>query len=156
MNYTMRGKTFDELSVGEEIASPARTVTEADVMSFAGLTGDYQPEHINEEFARTSPFGQRIAHGILTLAMATGLINQTGITEGTNIAVIELNVRFVKAVKFGDTIRAVMRIKEKRETKKPDRGIVLTEATVFNQHDEPVLEGGWTLMLRRSEKKETP
>jgi acyl dehydratase len=150
MDYKMRGKTFDELIVGEKVFSPGRTITEADVVNFAGLSGDFQPEHMNEEFARNSPYGQRIAHGILTLAITTGLINQTGITEGTNIAVLEFTVRFVKAVCFGDTIRAVMRIKEKRETKKADRGIVITETTVFNQRNEAVLEGGWTLMVYRT------
>jgi acyl dehydratase len=78
MEFKMRGQTFDDFNVGDEILTAVRTVTEADVVNFAGLSGDYHPEHMNEEFAKNNPFGERIAHGVLILAMATFLDNQTG------------------------------------------------------------------------------
>ncbi|MGB9846421.1 MAG: MaoC/PaaZ C-terminal domain-containing protein [Desulfotomaculales bacterium] len=151
MGYQFRGKTFDELNVGDEFFTAARTVTEADVVNFAGLSGDFNPLHTDETFGKTTPFGTRIAHGVLIQAIATGLANQLGIFEGTTIAVLEMVSRFTGAVKFGDTVHVVMRVKEKRESKKPDRGLVDVEVRVLNQREEPVLEGNWLIMLVRKE-----
>ena len=145
----MRGRTFDEFAVGEEIVGGARTVTEDDVMSFARLSGDFHPEHMNEEYARKGPFGERIAHGLLILSMATGLLNQTGVFEGTSIAILEVTTRFMKAVKFGDTIRATQKIIGKKEPSKPDRGVLTTLITVLNQHDQKILEAELLVMLYR-------
>ena len=105
MFYKVRGRTFEDFAIDEEIISGARTVTEADVVNFACLSGDFHPEHMNEEYARKGPLGKRIAHGLLIMSMATGLLNQTGAFEGTSIAILEVTVRFIKAVKFGDTAR---------------------------------------------------
>jgi acyl dehydratase len=149
MEYKPRGKTFDELTRGDEVTTTGRTITETDVVNFAGISGDFHPEHINEEYAKKSPLGGRIAHGLLTTAVATGMVNQTGITEGTTIAVLEMKQRFIKAVKFGDTIRSVFKIINKKETKKPDRGIVTASLTVLNQRDEVVLEAEVVMMLYR-------
>ena len=149
MPHNLRGRTFDEFSVNEEIVGGARTVTEADVVNFARLSGDFQPEHIDEEFARKHPFGGRVAHGLLVLSMATGLLNQTGAFEGTSIAILEVTARFLKAVKFGDTIRAIQKILGKKETSKPDRGILTTRITVLNQADQPVLEADLVMLLYR-------
>jgi acyl dehydratase len=149
MPHKLRGRTFDEFAVDEEIVSGARTVTEADVVNFANLSGDFQPEHMNEEFARKGPMGARIAHGLFVLAMATGLLNQTGAFEGTSIAILEVTARFVKAVKFGDTIRAIQKILGKKETSKPDRGILTTRITVLNQDDRTILEADLVMLLYR-------
>lgn len=150
MRYRIRGKSFEEINIGDEYTTGARTVTEADVVNFAGLSGDFQPEHMNEEFATRGAMGARIAHGLLILAMATGLLNQTGLTEGTTIALMEMKVRFTHPVRFGDTITAVARVVGKRETKKPDRGIVTLAATVLNQHEVAVLEAEWPIMIYRN------
>ncbi len=149
MPYTLRGRTFDEFEIGEEIVGGTRTVTEADVVNFASLSGDFQPEHMNEEYAMKGPMGARIAHGLLILSMATGLLNQTGAFEGTSIAILEVTVRFLKAVKFGDTIRAIQKILGKRETSKPDRGVLTTRITVLNQDDQTILEADEILLLYR-------
>jgi acyl dehydratase len=149
MPYKVRGKTFEEFALNEEIVSGARTVTEADVVNFACLSGDFHPQHMNKEYAAKDPGGERIAHGLLILSMATGLLNQTGVFEGTSIAILETTVRFVKAVKFGDTIRAVQKIAEKKETSKPDRGVLTTRITVMNQDDETVLEAGLVILQYR-------
>ncbi len=149
MPYKVRGKTFEEFELNEEIVSGARTVTEADVVNFACLSGDFHPQHMNKEYAAKDPGGERIAHGLLVLSMATGLLNQTGVFEGTSIAILETTVRFVKAVKFGDTIRAVQKIAGKKETSKPDRGVLSTRITVMNQDDETVLEAGLVILQYR-------
>jgi acyl dehydratase len=149
MLYKVRGRTFDEFVIDEEIVSGARTVTEADVVNFACLSGDFHPEHMNEEYARKGPLGERIAHGLLVLSMATGLLNQTGAFEGTSIAILEVTTRFVKAVKFGDTIRATQKIVGKKETSKPDRGVLTSRITVLNQNDEMILEADLVALLYR-------
>lgn len=149
MPYRVRGKTFEEFELNEEIVSGARTVTEADVVSFACLSGDFHPQHMNKEYAAKDPGGERIAHGLLVLSMATGLLNQTGVFEGTSIAILETTARFLKAVKFGDTIRAVQKIVGKKETSKPDRGVLSTRITVMNQDDETVLEADLVILQYR-------
>ena len=149
MKYRPRGKTFDELNIGDEVVTIGRTITETDVVNFAGLSGDFHPEHIHEEYGRKSPLRGRIAHGLLVTAVSTGMVNQTGITEGTTIAVLEMKERFLKPVRFGDTIQAIFKIIDKKETKKADRGIVCAALTVINQRDEIVLEGEIVLMLYR-------
>jgi acyl dehydratase len=149
MFYKVRGRTFDEFMIGEEIVSGARTVTEADVVNFACLSGDFHPEHMNLEYAKKGPLGERIAHGLLIMSIATGLLNQTGVFEGTTIAVLEMRARFVKAVKFGDTIRAIQKIVGKKETSKSDRGILTSQVAVLNQDDQTVLEADLVALLYR-------
>ncbi len=149
MNYKIRGRTFDEFEIDEEIISGARTVTETDVVNFACLSGDFHPEHMNDEYARKGPLGERIAHGLLVMSMATGLLNQTGAFEGTSIAILEVTSRFIKAVKFGDTIRAIQKIVGKKETSKPDRGVLTSRITVLNQDDQKVLEADLVALLYR-------
>ncbi|MCL4441919.1 MAG: MaoC family dehydratase N-terminal domain-containing protein [Firmicutes bacterium] len=149
MAYQLRGKNFDQFSVGDEFYTASRTITEADVVTFAGLSGDYNPLHTDQVFMEKSAFGGRIAHGALILSVATGLANQLGIFEGTTIAVLEMVTRFTGAVKMGDTIRLVLTITDKKESKKPDRGVVNVGIKVLNQADQPVLEGSWAVMLVR-------
>ncbi len=149
MAYQLRGKTFDQFSVGDEFHTASRTITEADVATFAGLSGDYNPLHTDQVFMEKSAFGGRIAHGALILSVATGLANQLGIFEGTSIAVLEMVTRFTAAVKFGDTVRVLLTINDKKESKKPDRGVINVGVKVFNQTDQSVLEGNWMVMLAR-------
>lgn len=149
MLYKVRGRTFDEFEIGEEIVSDARTVTEADVVNFACLSGDFHPEHTDEEYAKNGPLGERIAHGLLIMSIATGLLNQTGAFEGTTIAVLEMRIRFIRAVKFGDTIRAIQKIVAKKETSKNDRGVLTSYVIVLNQDDQKVLEADLVALLYR-------
>jgi acyl dehydratase len=140
---------FEDFEMDREYVTGSRTITEADVVNFAGLSGDYNPLHINEEFARRTVFGTRIAHGLLGLSIASGLINQMGIGEGTVIAFLGMTWTFRAPLKFGDTITVHERVAEKRETSKQDRGIVRMAVSVINQHDEIVQEGEHTLMIKR-------
>ena len=151
MAYKPRGLTFDQFNVGDVFVCQARTVTEADTVNFAGVSGDYNPLHTDEEFAKTTPFGGRIAHGVLGLAIATGQANQLGVFEGTTMALMQQTVKYVGATKFGDTIHLELKVAEKKETSKPDRGIVTFDATVLNQHGKAVIESQWVLMMKRGQ-----
>jgi acyl dehydratase len=144
------GLVFEQFEPGAVYTSQARTVTESDVAQFAGLSGDFNPLHTDAEFARTTAFGERIAHGMLVMAMATGMANWTGIFEGTTIALAEQQIRYKGAVKFGDTIHLKLTVAEKKETSKPDRGVVKFDAEVINQAGATVIDGQWTLLMKRS------
>lgn len=145
-----RGLTFDEFQQGDTFVSPARTVCEADVVNFAGLSGDYNALHIDSVAAESTPFGERIAHGMLVASMATGMANWTGIFEGTTIALMEQVLQYKGVVKFGDTVHLQLSVAEKRETSKKDRGIVIFDTQIKNQEGNTVIEGQWTLMMRRN------
>lgn len=146
-----RGLTFEQFEIANCYESQARTVTEADVITFAGLSGDYNPLHTDAEFGRSNPFGERIAHGMLVLSMATGMAQWTGIFEGTTLALMEQTVRYKAPVKFGDTVHLELEVLEKKPSSKPDRGVVRFAARVFNQRGEVVQEGEWTCLMKRSE-----
>ncbi len=150
MPHPLRGLTFDQFNPGDVFESQARTVTEADVVAFAGLSGDFNPLHTDAEFGRATPFGERIAHGMLIAAMATGLANWTGVFEGTTLALMEQIIRYKGAVKFGDTIHLELKVAEKKATSKPDRGVVIFETRVLNQAAQAVIEGQWTMMMKRA------
>ncbi len=138
-----KGKFFDDLETGAAYVTASRTVTEADIVSFAGVSGDFNPLHTDEEFARTTPFGSRIAHGMLVASIATGLANQSGIFEGTTLALLQQTLRYQGPTRPGDTIRLELAVQEKKESKKPDRGVVTFRAAIKNHKDETVLDGEW-------------
>ena len=140
---------FEDFELGREYVTRSRTITEADVVAFAGLSGDFNPLHMDEEFGKKTMFGTRIAHGLLGLSVASGLINQMGIGEGTVMAFLGLTWNFKGAIRFGDTITAHQRVAEKRETSKKDRGILRMSITVLNQNGEVVQDGEHVLMVKR-------
>jgi acyl dehydratase len=149
MVYEIRGKTFDEFNVGDEFTTASRTITESDVVTFAGLSGDFNPIHMDKEFADNSPLKGRVAHGMLVESIATGLGNQLGIYEGTTIAVLSITINFKGTVKFGDTIHLKLTVTDKKESSKPGRGVVTFQTTVLNQRDETVIDGQWVVMMTR-------
>src|SRR6059036_2260875 len=109
---------FDEIQVGEEYESPGRTVTEADIVAFAGLSGDYNVLHTDAEYMRTSIFGERIAHGLLGLAIQSGLGMRAVPRSFATLALLGLRWRFKAPIKIGDTIRVRLRVTDKQETSK--------------------------------------
>lgn len=146
----MRGMYWEEWEIGAEFESPARTVTEADIVQFAGLSGDYNPLHVNEEYCKTTMFGGRIAHGPLVYAIAAGLLFQLHLYDDTLIAFLGFeDLRFTKPVKPGDTIHARVKVLEKSETSKPDRGVMKRQLQVINQRGEVVQEGRQAFLLKR-------
>lgn len=133
---------YEDLKVGETFESPGRTVTEADVMTFAGLSGDYNVLHTDEEFMKGTPFGTRIAHGLLGLAMQSGLGSRAIAPPVATAAFLGLKEwNFRKPIFFGDTIKVRIAVEEMRETSKPGRGIVHWRREVVNQKGEVVQEG---------------
>lgn len=146
----MRGMYWEEWDIGAEFESPARTVTEADIVAFAGLSGDYNPLHINEEHCKKTIFGTRIAHGPLVYAIAAGLLFQLHLYDDTLIAFLGFeNLKFTKPVKPGDTIHARIKVLEKRETSNADRGVMKRQLHVLNQRGEVVQEGIQAFLLKR-------
>src|SRR3989475_1934492 len=139
---------FDEIQVGEEYESPGRTVTEADIVIFAGLSGDYNVLHTDAEFMKQSIFGERIAHGLLGLAIQAGLFTRATPAYAT-VAFVGLRWKFKGPIKIGDTIRLRAKVTAKKETSKPDRGLVTVERTVVNQRGEVVQEGETDLIVER-------
>lgn len=151
MTYEFKGKKFDEFEIGQEFTTASRTITEGDVSTFAGLSGDFNPLHTDEEYGKRTPFAGRIAHGLLAVAISTGQANQLGIFEGTTIALLSMSFQYTGAAKFGDTIHTVLKVAEKKETSKPDRGIVTFNVTTLNQKNESIVEGQWVVMLQKEE-----
>jgi len=141
---------YEDLKVGEEYESPARTITEADIVNFAALSGDWSPVHCDEEYCKKTPYKTRIAHGLLGLAIAEGLkFRLPQFTDVRYMASLYWNYKFTGPLLIGDTVRVRVRIQSKRETKKPDRGIVVEYVSMLNQRDEVVQEGEHGLMVWR-------
>jgi acyl dehydratase len=146
----MRGLYWEDWEIGAEFESPARTVTEADIVMFAGLSGDYNPLHVNEEFCKSTQFGTRIAHGPLVYAIAAGLVFQLHLYDDTLIAFLGFDsLKFTKPVMAGDTIHARITVTEKRETSRPDRGVMKRDLHVINQRGDIVQEAVQAFLLKR-------
>ncbi|MDH5375330.1 MAG: MaoC/PaaZ C-terminal domain-containing protein [Candidatus Bathyarchaeota archaeon] len=147
----MKGKYFEDLKIGEHFETPGRTVTEADIVNFAGISGDYNPLHIDEEFAKKTRFGARIAHGVLTLSIMTGLWARLGILEGTVEAFYGIErLRFTKPVYSGETLHVKMKVVDNEE--KGQSGIVVLENTVLNQKSETVMVCTTNLLVKKRPK----
>jgi acyl dehydratase len=140
---------FEDIQVGDEYVSPGRTVTEADIVAFAGLSGDYNVLHTDAEYMRTSIFGERIAHGLLGLAIQSGLGTRAMPRPFATLAFLGLRWRFKGPIRIGDTIKVRIKVTGKRETTKGDRGIVVLQRTVVNQRGEVVQEGETDIMVER-------
>jgi acyl dehydratase len=139
---------YEDMQVGEEYESPARTVTETDIVNFSAISGDWSPVHSDEESCKKSPYGTRIAHGLLGLAVSEGLKFRIPEFAGARyMASLYWNYKFTGPILMGDTIRVRVKIVSKRETKKPDRGIVVEYVTMLNQRGEIVQEGEHGLMV---------
>jgi acyl dehydratase len=141
---------FEDVEVGFRFETPRRTVTEADLVAFAGLSGDFNPLHTDAVFAADSIYGERIAHGALVLSLATGLRQRVGLFDGTLMGLLEIRSwRFKAPVLIGDTIRIANEVTELRPTSKPDRGIMVQRVEVIKQDDTVAAEGELVLLLRR-------
>lgn len=144
------GMYFEDFQIGDTFVTPRRTITETDLVQFAGMSGDFNPIHTDHVYAADSPYGQPVVYGLLILSIVTGLTARLGIFDGTIIAMLGIDDwRFVGPVFVGDTIHVRMVIKDQRETSKPDRGILIRSYEVLNQRDEVVQTGSMTLMIRR-------
>jgi acyl dehydratase len=147
---TSVGMYLDEFAVGQTWVSPRRTITNAELTAFAGISGDFNPLHIDEEYAKNTQFGGRIFHGPGVFAIATGLESTLGIKVETAIAFLGMTWNMVGPVLINDTIHVEETVTEVRPSKsKPDRGIVTFDVKVINQHGNTVQEGQWFVMFKR-------
>ena len=140
MTERRKKEYWEDFEIGDEWNSPARTLTEADIVSFAGLTGDFNPIHIDKEFAKTTPFGERLVHGLLVGCIGTGLTTTLkDFYEDVEYKVlVSVKFDFKGPVHIGDTIRVKVKVAEKRETKNPERGLIVFERAINNQNDKIV------------------
>ncbi len=143
------GLYFEDYNVGQSFISPGRTITETDVVQFAGLTGDFNPLHTDSEFARESGFGQRIAHGLFGISVAMGLMMRLGHFDGTAGAFLGLEWKYLAPVNLGDTIHVHFTVAELRETSSPERGVVVYDVFIHNQREKKVGGGCMTLLFKR-------
>src|SRR4051812_27101508 len=146
------GRFYEEFEIGQRFETPRRTVIEADIGAFAGLTADFNPLHMDEEFAAKSDFKGRITHGPMIVGMAFGLASRADLMDGTVLALLEISWKFVKPVRPGDTISAVFTLLDKRETRAPDRGVVTLKIDVLNQHGEIAQIGTAKTLIQRNAK----
>lgn len=145
-------KCYEDYKKGDRFVSPARTLTESDIQTYAGLSGDFHAYHTNELLAREGAFGGRICHGLLSLAVLSGLFRcRLGLFDSAGVASLGISrLRFLKAVRPGDTIHAELEVVDLRESRtKPDYGIVVLRVAGINQRDETVLECEWSEMIGR-------
>jgi acyl dehydratase len=131
---------FEDVQVGDEYRSPGRTVTEADIVIFAGLSGDYNVLHTDAEHMKASVFGERIAHGLLGLAIQQGLLGR-GMPDRSAERLVGLKWKFRGPIKIGDTLHVRGRIAAKKDGGEPGWGVVTMERQVLNQRGEVVQEG---------------
>lgn len=146
--FSPRGLYFEEFEVGQEVVSPGRTITEADIVNFAGVSGDYNQLHTDAEFAASTPFGQRIAHGLLCLSIASGLAGRLGFIEGTALAFRELSWKFSQPVFIGDTVFLKAKVAEKRTMSRLGGGMVVFDVSLVNQRGTVVQRGQWHLLVK--------
>lgn len=136
------GKSYEELEIGEE-ASFSKTIGECDIHQFAGITGDFNPVHLNEEYARKTRFERRVAHGMLSMSLAGAVLGM--MLPGVGTVLVELSTQFKRPVFIGDTITATARLAEKLEEKKRVR----VQVEWYNQREEQVMEGSFVVIPPR-------
>lgn len=142
---------YEDLNIGEVWHTPSRTITTADIVSFAGLSGDYNRGHVDDEYAKQTPFGRRIAHGLLVLSVLSGLVTRTlanQFMEKNLLGLLNVECSFPKPTFAGDTIRGEVELTEKRVTSKGDRGIATFRRRAINQRDEIVVDSEFKLMIK--------
>lgn len=144
----MAGLYFEEFSVGQKVMTVGRTLAESDILTFAGLTGDFNQIHTDAEFSKKTQFGQRIAHGLLGLSIATGLIMRTGFLEGTVLAFREINEwKFVKPFLIGDTVYAELKVAETKALPRIGGGAITATVQVKSQSGEVCQRGSLNLLV---------
>ncbi len=138
-------KWFEDFEEGNATTTPGRTITETDMVNFAGISGDFNPIHMDAEFSKTGPFGRRVVYGLLVMSIASGLVVQTGMVQGLQGGFREINHwKFMKPVFIGDTIHVEYEITEKRPMPRAGGGLIVLEQRIVNQHQATVMKGSWT------------
>lgn len=146
-----RGRFFEEFNIGDKVVTVGRTITEADIVMFAGLSGDFNRIHTDAAYAESGPFGQRVAHGLLVHSIATGLAVRTGVIEDTVMAFRELSCKFSLPVFIGDTVHAELEVVETKAFRRLGGGNVTMKISVINQKNEVVQRGEWVMLVKSNE-----
>ncbi len=146
--YQPRGLYFEDFAVGQEMETAGRTITEADIVTFAGLSGDFNLIHTNAEYAADFIFGKRVAHGLLVQSIATGLMVQSGVIDGTVLAFRELTAKFSLPVFIGDTIHVEAKVVEMKPLPRLGGGNVTIKYAVVNQAGKTVQRGEWIMLVK--------
>lgn len=143
-----QGKWFEEYFPGLKLETTGRTITEADVVNFAGVSGDFNPLHLDDVFSRAGIYKQRVAHGLLVVSVASGLLMQTGILGGTVGAFREINQwKFILPVYIGDTIRVILDVQQTKAAPALGGGLVKVALSVQNQENQTVMKGIWSIFV---------
>jgi acyl dehydratase len=143
---------FEDIPLDQTFVTSGRTVTDADVQMFAGLSGDYNSLHVDEQYAASTPFGGRIAHGLLVLSIASGLTTRLPVLyalQPSLLGMTEVTCRWPAPTRIGDTIHAELTFTDARLTPQGSRGVVTERRIARNHKDEVVLESVWTLLVAR-------
>ena len=148
------GRLLHQFTPGQRFRTPGRTITEADIAAFAGLTGDYNPVHTDAVFAAATGFGGPIAHGPMLVGMAFGLAARLDLIDGTVIALLGIEWGFKAPVRAGDTIHAVIGVVEARNGRQPDRGVLALSFDMVNQAGTVAQTGLARLLMRRTAQPE--
>ena len=147
------GLYFEDYVVGTKLETRARTITEADIVQFGSLTGDFNPMHFDAEYMKTHQMGQRIAHGMLSLSYAVGQAYQLGFMEKTVLAFRGLEMKFSLPVFIGDTTYVQLTVKETTAMPRLGGGTVVLEAKIVNQNGKTVQSGTWTVLIASKPKE---
>jgi acyl dehydratase len=142
------GLYYEDFEPGQVHETGRRRLAEADLSGFAELSGDQNPLHSDDAYARARGFARRIAQGVLALAVVTGLVNQSGLTRGTLLAFLGLSWHFRMPVYAGDVIQARLRVRSKRLTRDPGRGLVVLDVVALNEAGAPVQDGEFTILVQ--------
>ena len=146
------GMYFEEFEIGQSITSVGRTLTEADVVAFAALTGDWNSLHTDAVYAAAHPFGQRVAHGLLGMSIASGLIMRLGFLEETVLAFREIgNWKFSQPTFIGDTLRVRATVTETKPVRRLNAGAVTVKVEILNQDDKVAQRGTWSVLVQSRE-----
>lgn len=148
LTYQPRGRYFEQFEIGQQLVTAARTITETDIVNFAGMTGDFNQIHTDAEYAAKDTFGQRVAHGLLVQSIATGLAVQSGIIEGTVLAFREQSAKFSLPVFIGDTVHVQLEITEIKALPRLGGGNINMKYAVYNQHGKAVQRGDWVMLIK--------
>lgn len=147
LHYDFKGMLFDEWEMNKSYMTAARTITEADVTAYCALSGDYNPLYTNVLYAKDSVYGKQVVPGGLTFIISNGLDCQTLWVDGSYIGLLDQQMSFLKPAFVGDTIYLTMTPTAKRLSKKPGRGVITYQISVFNQNDEMIMDGTWVILM---------
>jgi acyl dehydratase len=151
LQFKPRGLHFEEFEIGQTLLTASRTVTETDIVNFAGVSGDFNAIHTDAVYAAKEAFGQRVAHGLLVQSIAVGLMVQSGVIEGTTLAFRELTTKFSLPVFIGETIHVQATVSETKAFRRLGGGNVSIKYGVINQDGKTVQRGEWIMLIKSKE-----